>query len=354
MDNISILQLKPGYKLAKDVHTELGGLVLAKGTVLLPRDLEVLRAFLIQHVEIESEAGEGKGTVKKETVTNSAAAASSFEQDYDKMIALTKAAFQSSVAAGVPILELRTQLETLFKHLNKYNILTFQPYGMKEDDYRYHNAVTVSLTSYLLAQWSGLPQKDWMQVALAGLLHDIGNVKVDPLLLHKPAPLTQEEQEEIRQHTTYGYQLLKNAKAINEGVRLTALQHHEKVDGSGYPLGLDGTQIHTYAKVVSVADIFHAMTLEKAYRRAQSPYIVLEQLHTEAFGKLDPTTVQIFINKVTQLSNGTKVRLSNEEIGEIVFVDRDHPTRPWINVKGQIVNLTQQRNLHIKEIITSS
>lgn len=145
--------------------------------------------------------------------------------------------------------------------------------------------------------------------------------------------------------------MLRNVTAINEGVRLTALQHHEKVDGSGYPLKLEGSQIHFYAKVVAVADIFHAMTLERAYRKAQSPYLVLEQIMTESFGKLDPVVVQTFIQKSTDLFNGTRIRLSDGRHGEIIFTDRANPTRPMIKVEGTIVNLMLERELYIQEII---
>ena len=80
-----------------------------------------------------------------------------------------------------------------------------------------------------------------------------------------------------------------------------------------------GNKIHIYAKIVAVTDIFHAMTLDKFYRNAQSPYVVLEQIQLEAFGKLDPKIVQTFIQKVTALHSGTCVRLSNGTSGEIVL-----------------------------------
>ncbi|MNP15623.1 Cyclic di-GMP phosphodiesterase response regulator RpfG [compost metagenome] len=190
-----------------------------------------------------------------------------------------------------------------------------------------------------------------MQAAFAGLFHDIGNIKVDPSILYKPDTLTTGEIEEMRQHTKYGYHILKNITAVNEGVRLAALQHHEKIDGTGYPMHVNATKIHIYAKIVGLVDIFHAMTLNKAYRKRQSPYLVLEQIHTESFGKLDPELVQIFINKVTEFNNGTKVRLSNDQIGEIVFSNNNYPTRPMISVNGEIINLEQTRHLYIEEII---
>ncbi|WP_136607538.1 HD-GYP domain-containing protein [Paenibacillus dokdonensis] len=365
MASISILELKPGIKLSKDVHTSLGGLLLHKGTVLLPRDLDILRAFMVQYVEVDAGDADvrngSKPPVQKSLLNEKAQTEqmvssknSTFHDEYDKLLLLVKSANQSVIAADLPIYELRNQLEATIVHIKEYNPLMFTPRSMNEYDYIYHNAVLCALSSYLLSKWSGLQQKDWMQAAFAGLFHDIGNTKVDPAILFKPQPLSAAESEEMRRHTTYGYQILKNVTAINEGVRLAALQHHEKVDGSGYPLRLDGSKIHVYAKIVGITDIFHAMTLNRIYQKSQSPYLVLEQIHSEAFGKLDPALVQIFIQKATEFHNGTVVRLSNDQIGEVVFTDRNNPTRPMVSVAGEIVNLVQQRHLYIDEVISSN
>jgi HD-GYP domain-containing protein (c-di-GMP phosphodiesterase class II) len=365
MPNISVAEVKPGSKIIKDVVTPLGGVLFPKGKIILPRDVEILQAFLIQQVEIEGNQGEAIPAenvkaaaktlpVKAGTLINESVLAksnSSLHDEYEKMLILIKQSYRSVAAASIPIFELRSQLEALIGNLKEYHVLKFAPRILNDEDYNYHNAVLSALTCYKIAQWCGYPQKDWMQAAFAGLLHDIGNVKVDGALLHKPTPLNGAELEEVRRHTTYGYQLLRNVTAINEGVRLAALQHHEKIDGTGYPLHLEGSQIHVYAKIVAVADIFHAMTLEKAYRKAQSPYLVLEQLQTESFGKLDPVIVQTFIQKTTDLYNGTRIRLSDGRHGEIIFTDRSNPTRPMVQVEGKIVNLMMERELYIQEII---
>ncbi|MFD1176610.1 HD-GYP domain-containing protein [Paenibacillus puldeungensis] len=367
MANISITEIKPGFKLINNVYSPLGGLLLQKGKVLLPRDLDILRAFMVQQVDIEDsqvsdqkKSGTGQDSKRRSaalSVNGSTDVEVKFQnsllhQEYDRMLHLTKSAFQSVLAAELPIYELRHQLEVLIRQLKNYNVLTFTPLNMNEYDYLYHNAILSSLTSYLLAQWHGLPQKDWMQVAFAGLLHDIGNTKIDPVILYKPSPLTEDEAEEMKMHTTYGYQQLRKTAAINEGVRLTALQHHEKMDGSGYPFRLTGDKVHIYAKIVGVADIFHAMTLNRRYRKAKSPYLVLEELRKEAFGKLDPGVVKTFVDKVTQFHNGMRVRLSDGNVGEIVFSDRDNPTRPMVSIKGEILNLVQQRQLYIEEVLS--
>lgn len=375
MANISIMDVQPGVKLTSHVYSPLGGLLLHKGKVLDLRDVELIRAFLVPQIEVEDGSIPGMverltalpvnervgvdksltGEQMKQVNTREVLAVSpqtTFHQEYERMLQLTKNAFQSAFVAELPLYDLRHQLEILIDLLPYYRVLSFAPRNFKESDYFYHNAILTSLTSYLLAKWHDLPQKEWMQVAFAGLLHDIGNTQLPLALLYKPTPLTPQETEEMRRHTTYGYQQLRKLSAINEGVKLTALQHHEKIDGSGYPFQLTGDQIHVYAKIVGVADIYHAMTLKRCYSQTQSPYLVLEELRSESFGKLDPGVVQTFVDKTTQFHQGTHVRLNDGRVGEIVFSDRSHPTRPMVFTEDGIVNLMQLRQLYIDKVIS--
>jgi len=353
---VTLLHLKLGDKIIEDVLTPLGSVLFQKGKIVTPKEIEILQAFLITSVEIESnlDPSKTKEDADEDVIqeASSALVASPLHEEYDKMIVVLRQVF-SSVAASqaMPIMDVRKQLEKMLEHIKSYNLLTFVPRQFMERDYLLHNSITSALTSYQIAQWTGFPQKDWMQIAFAGLLHDIGNVRIDKAILTKPNSLSAEEKEEMMRHTVLGYQVLKNVSALNEGVKMAALQHHEKVDGTGYPLGIDATKINPYAKIVAIADIFHAMTLNKAYRKAASPYLVLEQIQSDAFGKLDPTYVRTFVEKATQFHNGTVVKLSDERIGEIVFSDRNYPTRPWVSIDGAIVNLIVDRHLHIKEVL---
>ncbi|MBJ6361699.1 HD-GYP domain-containing protein [Paenibacillus sp. GCM10012307] len=359
MPTVLLNQVKAGDKLTRDVQTKLGGTLFYKGKVLMSREIEILQAFMVQSVVVETKEGSEEhqsappaSSAKEEHASEPAAPATAFEQEYFNTVNLLKKVHrQYSPGQVFPILEIRKQLELLIGHIDEYSVLTFIPDVTDTYDYMFHNSVLSALTSYLLARWGGFKQRDWIPAALSGLFHDIGNLKVDRELLIKPGTLTASELEEIRQHTVLGYQLLKPVPAINEGVKLASLQHHERVDGSGYPLGMGGDQIHPYAKIVAIADTFHAMTLKRAYRIPMSPYLVLEEIQKESFGKLDPALVRIFIEKVTRFHNGTVVRLNDDRVGEIVFSDRNHLTRPWVSVNGTIVNLTTERQLYIKEIV---
>lgn len=115
---------------------------------------------------------------------------------------------------------------------------------------------------------------------------------------------------------------------------------------------ISGQYIHIYAKICAIADIYHAMTLNKVYRKGVSPYLVMEQIQSDAFGKLDPVLVTVFIESLTKFNIGTKVKLSDGRTGDIVFVERSNPTRPWVNVDSQIVNLSIDRKFHIVEVLS--
>jgi len=351
---VPVSQLKGGERLNDQVFTKRGSLLFDKGVYVTARELEILRSFMISLVSIESKGGSEPPTEEQEQQQNAGMPAplNPLFQEYDAMVAMFRKVVRLAEAgAELPILEIRTGLEGLLRHIEHYNILTFAPRNKSLKEYLVHSSILSALTSCQLAKWHGLPVKDHLPVALGGLLHDIGNARVDPALLEKKTKLTPAEMEEVRKHTVLGYQMVKGVAGINEGVKLCALQHHEREDGSGYPLGLKGDKIHPYAKIIAVADIFHAMTNNRHYKNASSPYLVLEQLQKESFGKLDPTIVQTFIHRVTQFHNGTLVRLNDNRIGEIVFSDRNHPTRPWVNVNGTIINLTLDRSVHIQEVI---
>lgn len=325
---------------------------MEKGRRLSERDLEILKAFLINCVEIKSD--QEPLITKTESESGHSEQQPLFSQTYDEMLNLIKKVFiNAAPGLPLPILDVRKKLQQLIDALHEYKPLTFVLKSFQKEDDLYHNSILVALTSYHLAIWHNMPQKDWIQIALGGLLHDIGSLSVDQKLLQKTSPLSKQEKEEIQRHTILGYNIVKGVPGINEGVKMCVLQHHEREDGSGYPLGVSGEKIHTYAKIVAVADIFHTMTGYRIHKEKMSPYLVLEKLHDKSFGKLNPAIVQTFIHKMTQMSNGSIVKLSDQSIGEIVFSDRSHPTRPWVKVNGNIINLTTNRDLHIIEVIKS-
>jgi hypothetical protein len=356
MPIIPAAQTKIGDRVGSDVQTALGSVLFEKGRLLSERDLDILQAFLVTSVDIQREGLEEVETepVYEETSATAEVSLSSLQESFlqlEKLLIRT----MSMVGSGqkLPVLDLRNAMNALLEHIDEYNVLTFFAPPGGSGNVLVRNSVLCAMTSYQLAKWCKLPEKDWLQLALAGLLHDIGNIKVDEEILRKPIRLSPEEVQEMRQHTIYGFRLLENVTALNQGVWLSALQHHERIDGSGYPMKVKGDKIHQYAKIVAIADMYHAMTSNRHYKKAESPYLVLEELYSGSFGKLEPLYVQTFIERTTQFHNGVFVRLSDGRIAEIVFSDRNNPTRPMVSVNGQIINLAQQRQMFIVEVFAN-
>jgi len=355
MPTIPITQIQLGDRLSSDVQTALGSVLLQEGRVLSERDMEILQAFLIPSVEVvrngleESAAEENPNEIAATAETK----LTMLQQEFllmEKQLQRTISMINSG--QKIPVLDLRNGLTALIGHMHEYNVLTFSaPPG--DPNILLRNSILCAMTSYQLAKWNKFPEKDWLPIAMAGLLHDIGNVKVDPAIFNKPSRLTSEEIQEMRQHTVYGFKLLEGIASFNQGIWLAALQHHERIDGSGYPMKVTGEKIHPYAKIVAIADMYHAMTSNRKYRKAESPYLVLEELHAGSFGKLDPLYVQTFIERTTQFHNGVFVKLNDGRIGEIVFTDRQNPTRPMISINGQIVNLGLNRQWFIVEVFST-
>ncbi|MGC5326519.1 HD-GYP domain-containing protein [Brevibacillus sp. SYSU BS000544] len=364
MPIVSVKHLPIGAVLAEEVHTSLGGLLFPKGTIIQEKDLEFLEAFLIGEVhieEIEVSKVEKKDESKEEkneakTPAKKAVEKNSFEQKYDKAInSLKKLLLRVQGGQNIPVLEVREVITPLLQNVQEQpNILLALNRVASVDTYTYEHSIAVGMLSYTIAKWLKLPEKEWMQIALAGTLVDIGKSKIDPKILWKPTKLTNDEFEEMKKHTLYGYQLIKASPGLNEGVALAALQHHEREDGSGYPLGLKGNQLHIYSKIVAVADVYHAMCSDRVYKKAASPYEVVDQLLQDSFGKLDPGIVHTFINGITQFAVGTVVELSNGVIGKIIFTDRNNPTRPLIETNGKIINLAENRSVSIKKVMRNN
>lgn len=356
---MDVKKLTIGVKLAEDVHTPLGGLLFAKGTVLYEKELEFLDAFLVRQVQVEESETSWEEQPERQSVEKPLASASEFEekpafqQTFEKaVLKLKKLMIRVQGGDNIPVMEVREAIAPILAQFQEHPqvLLSLRRFS-RTDSYAYEHAIAVGIISYMIAKWIKVPEKEWMQVALAGTLLDVGKTKIDRRILQKPGKLTPEEFEEMKQHTVYGYQIIKSSHGLSEGVALAALQHHEREDGSGYPLGLTGSKLHIYSKIVAVADVYHAMCSDRVYQKALSPYAVVEQLMQDSFGKLDPHIVYTFVNEITRFAIGTVVELSDGTIGKIVFTDRNRPTRPMVETGGKIINLAETHHLSIVKVM---
>ena len=347
--------LKKEMKLNDEVYSSLGGVIFNKGTVLNSDHIEIMEAFGVEQINIKDENNVKEDKKEAEPLNKAGDSDKNlFNVSFKKALKVIDNTFKLALGnAQIPIVDLRKALFPLLDNSYQQIKLLFALNFDKNDYLQYdsYHALSVGLISYNIARWKGLDQGERMQVALAGALHDIGMSRIPDYLLFKEGKLSKDEFDEIKRHTYYGYQILKNTKGLSEGARLAVLQHHERENGDGYPLQLKKDNIHPYAKIVAVADIFHAMISKRNYRVEYPPFSVLEQLVKDSFGKLNPEIVQLFVGNMTNFSVGEQVLLNNDKKGIIVFIDQQSPTRPWIKVGDSIINLLNEKQLYIKRIL---
>lgn len=355
---VLIQNIKAGMKLAENVHSKLGGTIFKKGTILQNGDKEILEAFGIEEIAIESDKIEDKLNIelikdKKSKIKNNEiklSFADLFNQSLrkvDNMLNLV----QSNV--HLDIYELRRTIQPLLNEsfVDLKYLKTLRYMNTSKVKYESHHSLSVAIISFAIAKWLNIYNTDLMQIALAGVLHDVGMSRVTYNFRNKKIEKNSWERDEINKHTIYSYQILKETKGLSEGALLAILQHHEREDGSGYPLQLKGQQIHVYAKIIAVADIFHAMISEREFRPEFSPFIAIDELLTDGFGKLDPVIVRVFVNNICKHLVGTNVLLNNDDEGTIIFASQQNPTKPWVKVNNKVIELDKEKNIYIKAII---
>jgi len=133
------------------------------------------------------------------------------------------------------------------------------------------------------------------ELGAAFFLHDLGKVKVDAAIINKPAVLTDEEMDKMRKHPEYGYEILVNTNQLTEECRTIVLHHHERNDGSGYPSGLKGEDIHLYGRICSLADVYDALNSDRPYRNGLGPFAALKLMKEEMLSHFQKDLFEKFV-----------------------------------------------------------
>lgn len=197
------------------------------------------------------------------------------------------------------------------------------------DEYTFKHSVDVASMAMIIAKQYGMSNKDVYQIGVAGLLHDLGKTEIPNEILNKPAKLTEEEFALMKTHPVLGYNLLKEKPNMVSEILLGVLQHHEKIDGGGYPLGLESPRICPYAKIIAVADIYDALVTERPYKKGFSPRDAVEMIMAMT-AELDMKMIQVFLSSVILYPVEALVKLSNGETAKVVENSVNYPTRPKV------------------------
>jgi len=202
----------------------------------------------------------------------------------------------------------------------------------RADEYTAQHCVNVAILSMGLAQaleW----QREQVELAgLAGMLHDLGKMKIDKKILNKPGRLTAEEYEHVKRHAPLGYEMLKNDDEVHAAVAQAVLEHHERPDGSGYPHGRDRSTLQPMSALISVVDAYDAITSRRPYSKARSHHEALGILWKERNRQFDSTMVEALIQFLGWITPGTVVRLSTGDYAIVLRASHQHRLWPLVRL----------------------
>ena len=232
--------------------------------------------------------------------------------------------------------------------LDSEEVLTVLTDAYLYDEYLYQHSFQVTLYSLAIAKEMGYSYEDLRLIGIGAMLHDVGKLLIPTEILLKPERLTNEEYEVMKQHTRYGFDLLRNLHSVSLLVAHCAFQHHERIDGSGYPRGLVDFEIHPFAKIIGVADVFDAVTSNRVYREKLLPSQGITIIQAGSGTIFSPRVVEALCKSIIHYANGTIILLSDGRRGIVSKQNIKHPDRPYIRIfeeNDEILDATYEINL---------
>lgn len=325
--------LKLGDVIGRAIYSDKGNLLLGKGTVLTAGLIRRIKDNHIGYLYVDDEVSKGiepKGIIDDETMLKS------IKTIKDTMKSVSKMSDNTKFRGKIPLkhyFAVESVVNELLKALeeNKDALYTVTEL-MGTDMYTYKHSVNVAVLSILISQGLGYNRETVKNIAMGGLLHDIGKVRVAPEILNKPNELTEEEFEEMIRHPEYGYEMVKEDQVLSAITKGIIKGHHEKRDGTGYMSGLTEKEIPDYVSIITICDMYDAMTTDRCYRERMPIHEALEILMAESVYKINPTMYRLLVDNICLYPVGTMVKLSDDREGIVMEYRRVNPTRPRLRL----------------------
>jgi HD-GYP domain-containing protein (c-di-GMP phosphodiesterase class II) len=320
---LSIDDLQGNMQLANNIYSAEGNILLAEGTYLTNQFIEKLKSFGVSTLYVTDQFI-GKLEVDELVKT----------QTKNEATKITKE-IMTGIRKGGTLTgnKIHKVVDDLLEELLFHDNLALSLVEIRVmNDYHFSHNVAVCVLSLMTGITLNYNDSKLKLLGTGAILHDIGKAKIPLRILNKKSKLTAEEYAVIKKHSQKGYDLLKECKDINYLSAYIAWQHHERIDGSGYPFGLKGHEIHEFSRIVALADIYDAMSTDRIYRKRFLPHQVIEYIRDQGQTKFDPELSVIFLQNIAPFPIGSVVLLSSGEKGVVMKVTKDFLARPVVKV----------------------
>ncbi len=356
MRRLSTSALTPGMVVAEDVYTYNNQLIFPKGLILTDKAITRMEFYSILYIRVEEDSAipeEAEAVPSYSDKLKATPQFKHFKKVFEDDIDSFKTAINDVISKGAPLNtdRLLSQTMDLISNNTSYVNIFDMLHNMRQyDDSTYVHCVNVALICNVLARWLRMSEADIKTATMCGLLHDIGKLMIPDDIIKKPGKLTTQEYRTVQKHCQEGYKIL-GATSLDIHIKNSALMHHERCDGTGYPYGLTGERIDAYAKMVSIADVYDAMTSARIYRGPLCPFVVISVFENEGLQKYDTHFIMTFLENIVNTYLLNRVRLSNGIEGDIIYINRNHLSSPTIKCGNQYIDLSSRPDIHIEEII---
>lgn len=323
MHKVHLDKVQTGMKLARTIFNSDGGVLLSKGIELREGLVDKLKKNGISEIFLEDEISRD---VAVSDVIN--------ENTRHEAVTLVKHMMNNYLfTSAVDIEPVKAMVNKLVGELlASDDIINNLSEIRSVDDYTFEHSVNVCILSLITGIGLGYDIHRLRELGIGAMLHDIGKMCIPREILKKPSQLTVEEFEVIKKHTVLGYEVLKKSGRVNLVSAYIAFGHHERYDGSGYPLQLKSENIQQCARIVAVADVYDALTSDRVYRKKLKPNEVFEYITSLGAHHFDPKVIENFVKYVSIYPVGTGVMLNTRERGLVIRANQGMPTRPVVRV----------------------
>ncbi len=350
MKSVARMELTPGMVLGEDILYQ-ENVLYPKETVLTNAIIDRLNRYSIMCVTVMEDVDFAKTRFEKVRVREDFKA---FEKKHSQNLYLYKKMISSFLSTGqLPnpemLFAIYNDLESTY--FSGTELLDFLYNLMpNEDELTYTHCLNSALLGGTIARWLNLSREQARILILSCFYYDIGKLCIPYNILWKPTKLTPEEYDYVKIHTLVGYHSL-NITAMEKDVKSAALMHHERMDGSGYPNRLSGSEINVYARYIAIIDTYIAMASPRSYRSALTPLQIIEHFEKN-LAKYDTELLLPLMKRISDAQIGANVQLSDDSIWEVFIIHPTKMSRPILkNEEGQILDMTTRPDLSIVKLV---
>jgi len=349
MQKISTKNLKVGMKIAKSIYDADGQLLLSKGMLLTDIYIKRLEELQIISVYIERNMPHLKIHYSNNSMSNDDINGEKIRISAIKNLSTAFDKCQLTGSLDTEVI-LNTTQDIVNSILSNPSYIVQATDIRKYDDYTFAHSVNVCALSTMLGILCQYTRSQLDELALGALLHDIGKIKISLDILNKPGQLDTNEFEIMKTHSEVGFELLRKTTQLSVVPMHVAFEHHEKYDGSGYPRGLAANDIHKYARIVAIADVYDALTSDRVYKDACLPHIAYQIMMEEGDKHFDATLLKLFFDNVAVYPIGTAVQLTTGEYAIVTDIQKGFTLRPTLqliaNSKKKLIKSKAPLNLY--------